>query len=277
MNDLYHHGIKGMRWGVRRYQNEDGSLTEDGLARYNRLKVATATLGASSAVLGALALKRMHVYNADRLIRAGKKVRFLENNSYVVKRAKENLKIAAPKKAADVLTKNLDYADKNKLRLLIRDSLRTDKALSTKRMRDLGRTRAIRKLIDGKIDENTIAVYQSLARRSKLGDSRIPSQYKEIVKKIETTLKDAGYDGVKDISVYGRSNTTAGSRALDVFATDKMTNPIFTMKVEGFPEKLVRASRVGQRYVAKYGKMAAVLSAAGASGVLVLDDKKQEN
>ena len=32
--ELYHHGIKGMRWGVRRYQNEDGSLTEAGKKRY---------------------------------------------------------------------------------------------------------------------------------------------------------------------------------------------------------------------------------------------------
>ena len=32
--ELQHHGIKGQKWGVRRYQNEDGSLTKAGMARY---------------------------------------------------------------------------------------------------------------------------------------------------------------------------------------------------------------------------------------------------
>ena len=32
-NELYHHGIKGQRWGVRRYQNPDGSLTLAGKKR----------------------------------------------------------------------------------------------------------------------------------------------------------------------------------------------------------------------------------------------------
>lgn len=35
---LEHHGIKGQKWGVRRYQNEDGSLTSAGQKRYNASK-----------------------------------------------------------------------------------------------------------------------------------------------------------------------------------------------------------------------------------------------
>lgn len=35
-NELYHHGILGMRWGVRRYQNADGSYTQEGLKRYRQ-------------------------------------------------------------------------------------------------------------------------------------------------------------------------------------------------------------------------------------------------
>ena len=34
-NDLYHHGIKGQKWGVRRFQNKDGSLTNAGRKRYS--------------------------------------------------------------------------------------------------------------------------------------------------------------------------------------------------------------------------------------------------
>lgn len=33
-DEMYHAGIKGMKWGVRRFQNKDGSLTDAGRRRY---------------------------------------------------------------------------------------------------------------------------------------------------------------------------------------------------------------------------------------------------
>ena len=38
INEIYHHGVPGQRWGIRRYQNKDGSLTPAGKKRADKLK-----------------------------------------------------------------------------------------------------------------------------------------------------------------------------------------------------------------------------------------------
>lgn len=65
MNKTYivHHGIKGQRWGIRRYQNDDGTLTSEGVSRYgsaenmervqSRNKKILIGVGATAAVVGA--------------------------------------------------------------------------------------------------------------------------------------------------------------------------------------------------------------------------------
>ena len=37
-SELYHHGIKGQKWGVRRFVNPDGTLTPEGERRYGTVE-----------------------------------------------------------------------------------------------------------------------------------------------------------------------------------------------------------------------------------------------
>lgn len=49
LHELYHYGIKDMKWGRRRYQNEDGSLTPEGRARYGLNEEAGGKIDAPNA------------------------------------------------------------------------------------------------------------------------------------------------------------------------------------------------------------------------------------
>ena len=59
LDELFHHGVKGQKWGVRRYQNEDGTYTQAG-KRENVRKAAAIATGATlaGALGGFLAAKR---------------------------------------------------------------------------------------------------------------------------------------------------------------------------------------------------------------------------
>lgn len=48
-NSLSHHGILGQKWGIRRYQNADGSLTPEGKTRYEKREMKDAEKNVRSA------------------------------------------------------------------------------------------------------------------------------------------------------------------------------------------------------------------------------------
>ncbi len=68
MNDLTHHGIKGQKWGVRRYQNKDGSLTAAGKKKYSKDYKKEAEQAAKE-VIGNKKLSYLNIYNraVDRM------------------------------------------------------------------------------------------------------------------------------------------------------------------------------------------------------------------
>ena len=50
-DELYHHGVRGMKWGIRRFQNSDGTLTAAGKKRLSKLEGQEAKLAEKKAAV----------------------------------------------------------------------------------------------------------------------------------------------------------------------------------------------------------------------------------
>lgn len=86
-DELYHHGIEGMHWYVRRYQNADGSLTEEGRKRYskNRRPASVTDTGTGNA-------KRMKKTVNEIVSKNGKKKNTTNNQQNVRKNGVPSVK-----------------------------------------------------------------------------------------------------------------------------------------------------------------------------------------
>lgn len=120
-NELYHHGINGQRWGFRRFQNEDGSLTPEGELRYNQGKQKAARGKAAEMYKtkkykAKLALKqeKQKVKDAAKLAKTAKKEQAKVNaEDRVIKKKAKNMTDEELRNEVNRLAMELDYQKKS--------------------------------------------------------------------------------------------------------------------------------------------------------------------
>lgn len=127
--ELYHHGTKGMKWGIRRYQNTDGSLTPAGKKRYydtpelnkQKTKMETAKARRSEAVK-----KVNKASNRQSTVPTAANRKAYEKADHEYRKAdaaylKSRLEYKTNKEVARIKDKGIEFNNKSKHRLQLEE------------------------------------------------------------------------------------------------------------------------------------------------------------
>ena len=119
---LAHHGIKGQKWGVRRYQNPDVTLTDAGKARVAKYEATASKYETKAAKYRAK--ESLYEYKRDRARAAWFPTDISEGsaNQYDRKRARQNIKALK----AESLSRKYDAKAKELISKAKNDKVRYD-------------------------------------------------------------------------------------------------------------------------------------------------------
>lgn len=115
--ELYHHGVKGMRWGVRRYQNEDGSFTRAGKKQFAQDKktqyIKEGRSDAGGRAWNAVGLANSYNKSYLRATKAQKKIEAKIAEAKLVKDSKKETKLGKKWIAHQRSIRGAEYATKH--------------------------------------------------------------------------------------------------------------------------------------------------------------------
>lgn len=267
--ELYHHGIKGMKWGIRRYQNKDGSLTPAGEKRRARLEGKLEKLNGKKstkeAAVSAETVKRKRASDMsdDELVNAINRAR-LEDTYNQLRPAPVKKPSTAKRLADEVIGPALIDAGKNLAKTAV--------------------DKAIKKLTGDKVDPNSLealkSTYEKLDYKNKIDKLLNPEKYltedektKRVDREIKLEDRNAKMEGYTDAADKAAKTRSAAENERKVSA-DEAARVANEATSKSYYDATYRNRGVGKEYVntTKSSSLPAVVNNSNvSSGKTVVD------
>lgn len=270
--ELYHHGIKGQRWGIRRYQKTDGSLTPAGKKRYydtpelNKQKSEMQSAKSANRSSKFAYMKANNIYENVPTEANRKKMKDAEQQ-YILDRAayrKTKLKYDTNKEVARIQDKGIEFKNKSKHRLKLEEQykktgmtdeqaqaaannrIRTEKLLAASAALTVGAcalyvaNKYRKERIDGVIKAGeTLQRIEMQDTGGKLHDTFYVAQGKHDMKRYENLLgacrqSQTGHAYMMKLEAQTDIKVASRNKARQVFGELYKTDPEFKKAVEPF-------------------------------------------